>query len=198
RYLSEDEANRLVAACPDDFRRLVQAALLTGCRYSELTKLRVAALNVDSGTLAIRLSKGKIRHVTLTDDAVALFVQWRGNKAPQDHFFVRAEGALGGPSHQQRPLEEASRRAHISPPVTFHILRHTHGSHLAMRGVPMGVIAKQLGHADTRMTEKHYAHLAPNYVADTVRAALPRLGMGLKGASESNIVPLHLGAGRGN
>src|SRR5262249_47014013 len=88
RYLSEDEANRLVAACPDDFRRLVQAALLTGCRYSELTKLRVAALNVDSGTLAIRLSKGKIRHVTLTDDAVALFVQWRGNKAPQDHFFV--------------------------------------------------------------------------------------------------------------
>jgi integrase len=36
------------------------------------------------------------------------------------------------------------------PAVTFHILRHTHGSHLATRGVPMGVIAAQLGHADTR------------------------------------------------
>ena len=36
-----------------------------------------------------------------------------------------------------------------------------------MRGVPMGVIAEQLGHADTRMTEKHYAHLAPSYIADT-------------------------------
>jgi hypothetical protein len=33
-----------------------------------------------------------------------------------------------------------------------------------------GVIAEQLGHADTRMTEKHYAHLAPSYVADTIRA----------------------------
>jgi hypothetical protein len=43
-----------------------------------------------------------------------------------------------------------------------------------MRGVPMGVIATQLSHGDTRMTEKHYAHLAPSYVADdTIRAALP-------------------------
>jgi hypothetical protein len=47
-----------------------------------------------------------------------------------------------------------------------------------MRGVPMAVIAKQLGHADTRMTEKHYAHLAPNYVADTIRANFPNLGIG--------------------
>jgi hypothetical protein len=56
-------------------------------------------------------------------------------------------------------------------------LRHTHGSHLAMSGVPMGVIAAQLGHADTRMTEKHYAHLAPSYVAQTIRANFPRLGL---------------------
>ena len=42
----------------------------------------------------------------------------------------------------------------------------------------MSVIAHQLGHADTRITEKHYAHLAPNYVAETVRAALPALGDG--------------------
>jgi hypothetical protein len=27
------------------------------------------------------------------------------------------------------------------------------------------------------MTERHYAHLAPNYVAETVRAALPGLGI---------------------
>jgi hypothetical protein len=32
-------------------------------------------------------------------------------------------------------------------------------------------IAEQLGHADTRMTEKHYAHLAPSYVADTIVAS---------------------------
>jgi integrase len=76
-----------------------------------------------------------------------------------------------------RPLAEACARARISPSVSLHILRHSHGSTLAMRGVPMGVIAAQLGHSDTRMTEKHYAHLAPSYVADTIRANFPNLGL---------------------
>ena len=79
----------------------------------------------------------------------------------------------------------------ISPAVTFHILRHTHGSHLAMNGVPMGVIAAQLGHADTRMTEKHYAHLAPSYVAQTIRANFPRLN--LEGDAKVVRLPARLG-----
>lgn len=58
-----------------------------------------------------------------------------------------------------------------------------------MRGVPMGVIAAQLGHSDTRMTEKHYAHLAPSYIADTIRAHFPTLGLGV----DEKIVPLKKG-----
>jgi integrase len=46
-----------------------------------------------------------------------------------------------------------------------------------MAGTPMVVIARQLGHADTRMTEKHYAHIAPNYVAQTIREIFPVLGL---------------------
>jgi len=34
-----------------------------------------------------------------------------------------------------------------------------------------------LGHKDERITRKHYAHLAPSYVADTVRAAISGLGI---------------------
>ena len=41
----------------------------------------------------------------------------------------------------------------------------------------MPVIASQLGHADTRMTERHYAHLSPSYVAETIRANFPNLGI---------------------
>ncbi len=40
------------------------------------------------------------------------------------------------------------------------------------------VIAAQLGHADLRITTRHYAHLAPSYVADTVRAAFGAIGIG--------------------
>ena len=55
-----------------------------------------------------------------------------------------------------------------------------------MKSVPLAVIAAQLGHADIRMVEKHYGHLAPNYVADTVRAAFGTLGV----IETDNIVPL--------
>jgi integrase len=55
-----------------------------------------------------------------------------------------------------------------------------------MKGVGLGVIAAQLGHADSRMTEKHYAHLAPSYVADTIRAHFPTLGIG----ADETVVPL--------
>ena len=41
----------------------------------------------------------------------------------------------------------------------------------------MAVIAAQLGHADTRMTERHYAHLAPSYVSDVVRGLLGTIGV---------------------
>jgi integrase len=41
-----------------------RAALLTGCRYSELARLKCGNFNRDSGTLAIRLSKGKIKSAT--------------------------------------------------------------------------------------------------------------------------------------
>jgi hypothetical protein len=62
-------------------------------------------------------------------------------------------------------------------PAGFHILRHTYGSTLAMAGVPLAVIAEALGHADERITRKHYAHLSPSYVRDSVRAGLGALGV---------------------
>jgi integrase len=186
RYLSVAEAQRLVRACPEDFRKMVQAALLTGCRYSELARLRCDDFNADSGTLAIRLSKGKLRHVVLTDEGKTAFADWTDERAHSEIVFLRADAKVWGKSHQKRPLDEASQRAGISPSVNFHILRHTHGSHLAMSGVPMGVVAAQLGHADTRMTEKHYAHLAPSYVAQAIRANFPILNL----VDESKIVQL--------
>jgi len=34
-----------------------------------------------------------------------------------------------------------------------------------------------MGHKDERITRRHYAHLAPSYVADTVRAAISGMGI---------------------
>ncbi len=186
-YLNDGECKRIVNATQHRFRDLVKGALVTGCRYGELTRMRAADFNASTGTVTVRLSKaGTPRHVVLAGDGRALFEQLTAGRAPQDLIFMREDGAAWGPSHQQRPLAEASSIAKLDPPATFHILRHTYASALAMRGVPMGVIAAQLGHSDTRMTEKHYAHLSPSYVAEAVRAALPTMGI----VDNTNVAPL--------
>ena len=152
----------------------MQAALLTGCRYSELTNLRCADFNTDSDTLTIRQAKaGKPRHVVLTSEGRTLFTGWTAGRPANIHIFLRDDGQPWGRSHQQRPLIEASEIAKISPPVNFHVLRHTHASHLAMKGVGLGVIAAQLGHADTRMTEKH-SHTSRRTTSPTRSARISR------------------------
>lgn len=187
RYLTEVECQRIVNGCDAAFRNIVRGALLTGCRYSELTRMQAADFNPDAGTVTVRDSKaGKPRHVVLTAEGQDLFAALTAGKPGDAPIFTRPDGGVWRTSHQLRPMLEASKRARIEPPVSFHVLRHTHGSTLAMKGVPMAVIAEQLGHADTRMTEKHYAHLAPSYVADTIRAHFPTLGI----AGTSPVVPL--------
>jgi integrase len=186
RYLTDDEARRLVNASPTDFRSLVVGGLMTGCRYGELTALVVEDFNVDSETLIIRTSKsGKPRHVVLSDEGSEFFARQCFGKVPGALLFTKASGRKWSASDQQRPLAAACVAAKISP-ITFHGLRHTYASRLAMKGVPLAVIAAQLGHADIRMVEKHYGHLAPNYVADTVRAAFDNMGL----VWTDNVVPL--------
>jgi integrase len=187
RYLSDDEARRLTNACPPDFRALATAALLTGCRYGELTAMAVDDFNFDAGTLRIRASKsGKPRHVVLTKEGRDFIAQQAAGKPRCARLLVHGNGKPWGKSEQQRPLIAACSAARIDPPINFHGLRHTYASRLAMRGVPLAVIAAQLGHADTRMVEKHYGHLAPSYIADTIRTAFGSLGI----VDPTNVVSL--------
>jgi hypothetical protein len=46
----------------------------------------------------------------------------------------------------------------------------------------MAVIAEALGHADERITRRHYAHLSKSYVAGHVRGAVAGLGIVNEGA----------------
>jgi integrase len=175
RYVTVSEAKRLLNACDPDFRNLVRAALETGARYSELTRLRVEDYNPDVGAVAIRVSKTyEPRHVVLTADGDAFFRNiCSGRSGP---IFLRADGGKWGPSHQDRRIKLACKRARIYPPISFHGMRHTWASLCVMAGMPLMVVAKNLGHADTKMVEKHYGHLAPSYVAETIRAKAPRFG----------------------
>lgn len=176
RFLTESECKRLVNACTKDFRPLVKAALFTGARCGELTGLRTGDVNMKTGQVFIRPSKsGRGRHVPLNPDGLDFFRKAIVDKASADLVFTKADGKPWGENHHMRPLLAACAGAKIVPPVSFHELRHTYASTLAQLGVDLLTISKLLGHADTRITSRHYAHLADENLRSAV-AKLPGFG----------------------
>jgi integrase len=172
RYLEIAEAKRLINACKPNFRNLMQAALQTGCRFGELIRLKASDFKRDGGTLHVQRSKsGKERYVVLTDEGAAFFAGLCAGRSGQNVLFDWHNTAV------RREMKATLKRAKISPPITFHGLRHTWASHAVMRGVPLIVVAQNLGHADTRMVEKHYGHLAKSFIADAIRAGAPKFGV---------------------
>ncbi|MCC7203111.1 MAG: site-specific integrase [Nitrospirae bacterium] len=190
RFLSQDECIRLINACSGDFKPLVHAALLTGGRYGELIALRCYDYNHEAGTIHFRETKnGKPRYTPLTDEGKQLFEQLTAGREKQDYIFL-IRGRRWTDSLQIRRMVAACKAANINPPVSFHILRHSYASFLAVQGVPLQVIATLIGHSDMRITTKHYAHLKSDYVADTLKANLPSFGI-----EKSNVTTLKLKKG---
>ncbi len=177
QFLSAAEAERLINACEDPaFRDLVQGALLTGCRYGELGRLRALDYDAERGIVFIEKAKaGRARHVPLSREGVALFDRLTVGKLREALIFLRANGRGWGPSDNLPPMKVACARAKLQG-YTFHQLRHTYASALAGVGVSMKIIAENLGHYDTAITEKHYAHLIDS-VRHTAVQLLPSFGI---------------------
>lgn len=101
----------------------------------------------------------------------------RGPIANIKHAFATAACRAGMGEFEEietaRGVERAA-RAEITP----HVLRHTCATWMTMAGVPFPVIARFLGHSDSRITESVYAHHAPDYL-DAAVAALDGRVMGV-------------------
>ncbi|MDR1841767.1 MAG: site-specific integrase [Holophagales bacterium] len=187
RFLKKEEQVILVNVCPPDFRALVMAALLTGCRYGELSRMKCGDYDpgLQNPTIFIADSKsGKPRHVYLSKEGKALFEKLTAKRDTESHIFTRSHikrrsrkdlGARWGRDDQASFMKAACKAAGFK--ITFHELRHTYASTLVNSGCPLQVVAHQLGHSNTKMVEKHYGHLAPSYIADAVRAVMPTLGI---------------------
>jgi integrase len=177
RFLTFAEAKRLVNASEPDLRNLVMAGLSTGARFGELARLKVSDFDPDTGTVAVWQSKsGEARHVYLTDEGVAFFKQLTAGRAGSEVMLRKADGTAWQKSEQSRPMAAAVKRAKISPPISFHGLRHTYASLAIMAATPLQVVATNLGHTDTRMVEKHYGHLTESYLKNEIRKGAPQFG----------------------
>jgi integrase len=176
RFLTVDEVNALLKACEPDFANLVKGALLTGMRFGELTALTVKDFDAKEGTVYVADSKnGESRYVQLNEEGTALFTQVTDGRNIKERIFLKANKTTWKKSEQKRPMDTACETAKIEG-VTFHILRHTYASHSVMNGMPIEVLASQLGHKDTRITMRHYAHLSDSFKKQMIRANAPSFG----------------------
>ncbi len=181
-YLGFDEAERLLESADPEWRTLLLVAMKTGLRQGELIGLRWSDVDLVRGKLDVRktiwkgvegLPKGgRERTVDLPGSVVQALKQHRSQTKLKSLFvFCQEDGKPLTPGQMKWPLLRALKRAGISRDagqIGWHDLRHTYGSHLAMKGVPLKAIQELMGHATIEMTMR-YAHLSPETKRDAVQ-----------------------------
>jgi integrase len=173
RWLEVEEAQRLIAVADSEFAPVLKCALATGMRYGEIARLKVRDFADNRGAIQVLVSKtGKARDVILNEEAVKFFRAVCKGRDRDGAMFKHEDGSEWKKAHQQKRMASAVEKAKIDP-TCFHEMRHTYASHAVMAGMPLTVLARQLGHTDTRMVEKHYGHLAEDFITREARKFAP-------------------------
>jgi integrase len=173
RWITKDEADRLLAVCPPHLAALVRFALATGCRAREITGLEWSRVDLDRGTAWLNRTKnGTPRGVPLNGDAVSVLREQRGNH-PQFCFTYRGEPIRWDICNTG--WLNAVRKAELED-FRFHDLRHTWASWHRQAGTSCDEL-KDLGGWKSRTMVDRYAKFA----TDNLRTAAARIERGERG-----------------
>jgi len=184
--LTPDEARRVIGAItgsgPLAVRNRALVALLwrSGLRVGEALALRPSDVDERAGTLNVREGKGRKARVAVIDgEALGHLRAWLevrrragiNGRAPIFCTLANGQGPRGAgvrraglpldSSYVRRLLPKLGEAAGIEKRVHAHGLRHSHATELVAAGVPLHVIAGQLGHASTATTDTYLAKIAP-------------------------------------
>ncbi len=184
RFLSREELRRLhreLDHCngmqPSRVQQaeIIRLLLMTGCRKSEITTLRWQ--DVDGSTLNLVDAKAGPRRVFLNAPARAIL-----ERQPQSDsaFVFPSPFDLGRPLSHNLPLWDLVRERAGIEDVRLHDLRHTFASHAVLRGIPLPVVSRMLGHQRPSMTMR-YAHVGDR----ETEAAAERIGEAISRALHS-------------
>jgi integrase len=160
RFLSHDERRRLLAACAASGNKrlspLVALALNTGARQGELLALRWSDIDLNRAQATVQQSKNdERRSLALSSQALGVLREMRQvRQINSDLVFPTSAGKATFP---RKAWEKALSEANVED-FTFHDLRHTFASYLAMSGATLAELAEALGHKTLAMM-KRYAHL---------------------------------------
>jgi integrase len=181
RYLSQDELRSLKQALDEKLyqkgtkainktfcrlRLIVLIAVTTGMRAAEIFGLKWSDVMYGEGLLAVRakLKGGKMRYVPMLPELAGELLRYSA-AVDEDRIFPPKKGAKSGRQRVEGSFEDLLERAGIED-FRFHDLRHTFASWYMMNGGDLYELAKILGHANIKMTER-YAKLARKHIART-------------------------------
>ena len=176
RFLSLNEIDRLHKVLDGQTRKsrreqadIVRLLLLTGCRRSEIVRLRWS--EVDRDRLVLADGKTGPRIVPLSTPARCILERRPRGTSP---FVFPSPRDPGRPRSRNLSFWDRARQEAGIEDVRLHDLRHTHASHAVMNGVPVPVVSRLLGHSDVRTTLR-YAHLGDRQI----EAAAERVGQAI-------------------
>lgn len=180
RFLSADEARRLLAALDTDENQVAAKAikllLLTGGRRNEITRAKWDYVDWGRRTLLVPIAKsGKSRVISLSAAALALL---RSIERLPANPFIFPSPTTGRPCPSLHFPWLRIRRTSGLLDIRLHDLRHSFASFLVNEGVSLYVVQGLLGHTQPRMTQR-YAHLQQKTLHDAVEmmpSALARAG----------------------
>ena len=145
---------------------VVDAALQTGLRVSELAKLTVGDVDLKRGSLRVWRHKRRDRQQETIAMSPELaehlrdFISWKGavneKTSPKAPIFVGKRGALTVYGLQQI-WKGAIARAGLPKALSIHSARHTVAVHLLRKTSNLRMVQKQLGHASPATTANLYA-----------------------------------------
>ena len=172
RWLTQDEADRLIAAAAPHLQVLIRFALATGCRAREITGLEWDRVDLKRGTAWLDQTKnGTPRGVPLNRDAVDVLEAERG-KHPVFCFTYRGEPIAWEMTNSA--WHTAIEKAGITD-FRFHDLRHTWASWHRQAGTSCDEL-KDLGGWKSRVMVDRYAKFGTEHL--TAAAARIERGRG--------------------
>ena len=144
-------------------RNRVQAGAANVVENEPKTLSSCRTLPLDEGLVAV-LKRASARYA---EEKLALGEAY----ADSGYVAVNEAGEPYSPDSLTRMWHKLAESAGVRP-IRLHDARHSCGTALHLRGVPLAVIAKWLGHADAAITAKIYAHSQD----DALKAAGQSLG----------------------
>jgi integrase/recombinase XerD len=172
RTLSEAEVEALLAE-PDAEqplglrdRAMLEVLYASGLRVSELVRLKLAEVSMDTEVVRVFGKGSKERLVPLGEEAMAWLDRYLKEARPallkqraSEYIFVTGRGAPMTREAFWHVVKKHGARAVPGKSLSPHTLRHAFATHLLNHGADLRVVQLLLGHADISTTQI-YTHVA--------------------------------------